>query len=166
MKAVSSFYIFSPQGGELLLKLMQAIEESYFKLKHTLIWSKNNHVLGRCDYNYKHEPILYGWLKKGTHKFYGGFKTSVLEFPKPLKNDLHPTMKPVALIEELINNSTLAGMIVLDIFCGSGSTVVAAHLQNRKCYGIEKDEQYCQVIINRMKKLDSSLTIKINGKPC
>lgn len=105
---VSSFYICSPQGGDLMMMMMQAINQSPWALKHTIIWSKNNHVLGRCDYNYKHEPILFGWKKEGTHKFYGKGQmlTSVWGVDKPLKSDLHPTMKPIALIENAIMNSS------------------------------------------------------------
>ena len=119
-----AYYISGPQGGDLLLLLL-AITNAGFLLKHTLVWVKNNHVLGRADYNYKHEPIAYGWKPDGTHSFYGGFDVSVFEDQadidkmdktelrealrraqeeltrfddviredKPLKNDLHPTMK-------------------------------------------------------------------------
>lgn len=166
LKQKSSYYIFSPQGGDLLL-LLQAVRDSGFQLKHVLVWAKNNHVLGRCDYNYKHEPIVYGWKQKGTHVFYGNgiFKTSVWEFNKPLKNDLHPTMKPVELLSNAVLNSTQKGDLIFDNFLGSGSTMVAAHQLARNCYGLELTEHYCQVIINRMAKLDPEIEITINGKP-
>lgn len=114
-----------------------------------IIWVKNNHVLGRSDYNYKHEPILYGWTTK--HKFYknGPFKTSVWEVNKPLKNDLHPTMKPVELIENAILNSSGKGQLVSDPFLGSGSTLIACEKTERKCYGIEIIPLYCDVTIKR-----------------
>ncbi len=91
--------------------------------------------------------------------------TSVLKFNKPLKNDVHPTMKPILLLAPLIQNSSKPKEIVSDGFLGSGSTMVAAHQLKRKCYGMELDPKYCQVIIDRMKKLDSNLEIRINGKP-
>jgi DNA modification methylase len=147
----SSYYICSPQGGDLMMMMMMSIIHAGFQLKHMLIWVKNNHVLGRCDYNYKHEPILYGWKEKGTHKFYGNgkYKTSVWEFNKPLKNDLHPTMKPVELCEEAILNSSDKNNVVYEPFLGSGSTLIACEKTGRTCYGCELDEHYCSVIIKR-----------------
>lgn len=149
----ASYYICSPQGGELMM-MMQAISQSPWSLKHMLIWNKNNHVLGRCDYNYKHEPILYGWKKKGTHEFFGkGEKTtSVWDIPKPQKNDLHPTMKPIALMVEAILNSCKEAGLLFEPFCGSGSTLIACEKTGRKCNGLEIDPHYCSVIIERWQK--------------
>lgn len=147
------------------MMMMMSLSDAGWKVRHELIWVKNNHVLGRCDYNYKHEPILYGWKQDGTHKFFGGFQTSVLEFDKPQKSDQHPTTKPVDLIGRLIENSTEPDNLILDTFLGSGTTMVAAHQLHRRCYGLEIDPKYCQVIIDRMHKLDPSLPITINGKP-
>lgn len=142
------YYICSPQGGELMMMMMSIIEAN-FELKHCLIWAKNNHVLGRSDYNYKHEPILYGW-KEGGHKFYGSSgETSLWEIDKPLKNDLHPTMKPVELCVRAIGNSSLPNDIILDLFLGSGSTLIACQKLNRVCYGMEIDQHYCDVIVKR-----------------
>ena len=90
-------------------------------------------------------------------------KTSVIHHDKPLKNGEHPTMKPILLLAPLIENSSKPKWIVGDPFLGSGSTMVAAHQLNRKCYGMELDPKYCQVIVDRMKKLDPSLVIKKNG---
>lgn len=162
MSNTSSYYIFSAQGGELMMMMMMI--DKVFQLKHCLIWVKNNHVLGRCDYSYKHEPILFGWKKGGTHKFLGGFKTSVLEFDKPLKSDLHPTMKPVGLICELVINSSNEGDLVLDTFAGSGTSFVACHKTNRRCFGIEMDAEYCSVIVSRMIEIDSEITLIKNGE--
>ena len=127
------------------------------------MWVKNNHVLGRCDYNYKHEPITYGWKPNGTHTFYGGFCTSVLEFAKPQKSELHPTMKPVPLIAQLITNSSKEGDSVLDLFGGSGTTLIAAEQLHRKCYMMELDEHYCDVIIARWEKLTGNKATKITN---
>ena len=145
------------------MMMMMALEEAGFKVKHELIWLKNNHVLGRSDYNYKHEPICYGWTASGTHKFYGGFKTSILEFNKPSSSKEHPTMKPIELLCELIDNSSAVGNIILDPTIGSGSTMVAAHQLKRRCYGIELDPKYCDVIVKRMLKLDHTLKVRRNG---
>lgn len=155
-KECMAYYITALQGGELLLLLLQAIQESEtLALKHMLIWNKNNHVLGRCDYNYKHEPIIYGWKKKGTHHFVGGskFKTSVWDIPKPLKSDLHPTMKPVELVSACLLDNSVEGQSVLDLFGGSGTTLIAAEQLNRRCYMMELDPHYCDVIIARWEKL-------------
>lgn len=144
----ASYYIFSPQGGDLMM--MMSIQEAKWQLKHMLVWVKNNHVLGRCDYHYKHEPIFYGWKEQGTHEFFGGSSCfSVFEFDKPTKNDLHPTMKPVALCARLIENSTRKNGLVLDLFLGSGSTLIAAEQTGRVCYGTELDAAYCDVIVRR-----------------
>ena len=143
--------------------MMMMMQKAEIPLRHCLIWVKNNHVLGRCDYNYKHEPILFGWVDK--HKFYGkgAHKFSTWEIPKPLKNDLHPTMKPVALIENALLNSTLNGQICLDLFGGSGSTLIACEQLNRKCYMMELDEHYCDVIINRWQKLTGKEAVRADG---
>ena len=160
-----AYYITAPQGGELLL-LLQAIQESEtLALKHMLIWNKNNHVLGRCDYNYKHEPIIYGWKKKGTHHFIGGskFKTSVWDIPKPMKSDLHPTMKPVELVSACLLDNSVEGQSVLDLFGGSGTTLIAAEQLNRKCYMMELDPHYCDVIIARWEKLTGNKAERISN---
>jgi DNA modification methylase len=167
LKDYSCYYIMSPQGADLFFMMMM-MNENNLPARHNLVWKKNNHVLGRSDYNYKHEPILYGWSKK--HKFYGKGeqKTSVWEFDKPLKSDLHPTMKPIALIENAILNSSLKNMIVADLFLGSGSTLIACEKTDRICYGMEIDEHYTTVIIKRYAKfmLDNNkpLDIKLNDK--
>lgn len=161
-----AYYITAPQGGELLLLLLQAIQESEtLALKHMLIWNKNNHVLGRCDYNYKHEPIIYGWKKKGTHHFVGGskFKTSVWDIPKPQKSDLHPTMKPVELVSACLLDNSVDGQSVLDLFGGSGTTLIAAEQLNRKCYMMELDPHYCDVIIARWEKLTGNKAERISN---
>jgi DNA modification methylase len=152
MDSGASYYVTGPQG-ELGLPLMQAIKDSDFLLKHQIVWVKNNHVLGRSDYHYKHEPIFYGWVK-GGHKFYGGTsKFSVWNFNKPMKSDLHPTMKPVAIYEEAINNSSAKGEIVADIFTGSGTMIIAAEQTGRIARCMELDPAYCDVIIKRWENL-------------
>jgi len=126
--------------------------------RHELIWLKNNHVLGRTDYAYKHEPILYAW-KEGGHKFYGDFQTSVIEVNKPSKSDLHPTMKPVELIVRLIENSSQLREIVYDLFTGSGTTLVACEQTGRIGYGMEIEPKYCAVTLQRLS--DMGLTPRL-----
>ena len=104
--------------------------------------------------------ILFGWKDGASHKFYSNFDTTVWEFNKPLKSDLHPTMKPVELVTKAITNSSSKDDIILDLFLGSGTTMVAAHQLGRRCYGMEIDERYCQVILDRIKNLDNSIEIK------
>jgi DNA modification methylase len=144
----ASYYWFACQGGDQMM-MMMSINDANWKVRHELIWVKNNHVLGRTDYNYKHEPILFGWKKDGTHKFYGGFQTSVLEFDKPLKSELHPTQKPVELIELLIANSTLKEELILDPFLGSGTTLIACEKTGRRCVGMEISCHYTDVCCRR-----------------
>ena len=142
---VSCFYCFMPQGGDQMMMMMM-MSKSGLIPRHELIWLKNNHVLGRTDYAYKHEPIIYGWKRNGTHKYYGGFHTSIFEFSKPLKSELHPTMKPIELLSQIIDNSSLSNQIILDFFLGSGSTLIACEKTDRTCYGMEISEKYCGVI--------------------
>ncbi len=142
-------YCCAPQGGDqMMMMMMMMMMHPLFPVRHELIWLKNNHVLGRADYAYKHEPILYAW--KGTgHKYHGGFQTSILEFDRPQKSDLHPTMKPLALFTHLIRNSSLKGENVGDWFLGSGTTLIACERTGRICYGCELDPRYANVILSR-----------------
>jgi len=161
----------------------QALLESGVLIKQCLIWVKNQFVLGRQDYQWKHEPCLegvvaedwewvkshepclYGWREGSAHFWKGGRKqTTILEYDKPLRNAEHPTMKPVPLIGCQISNSSRRGEIVADGFGGSGTTMVAAHQLGRKAYLVEFDPRYCQVIVDRMIKLDPELVILKNGE--
>ena len=143
--------------------LLNSLVDAGYKWKNIIIWMKNQAALSNMDYKSRYEPIIYG--QKGGN-FYGERykQEDIWQFQRTLKNDLHPTMKPIPLIENALNNSSKIGMNVLDLFLGSGSTMVASHQLKRKCYGMELDPKYCQVIIDRMKKLDPSLKIKRNGE--
>lgn len=138
-------------SSQELHNLRLAFEDAGFYWSDYLIWVKNNHVLGRKDYNAKHEFILYGW--KNRHKFYGGFSTTTLEYARPLKSDLHPTMKPVDLWVRLIGDGSDKKALVYDPFSGSGTTFIAAEKTKRKAYGMELDNHYCDVIIKRWQEL-------------
>ncbi|MEN6375517.1 MAG: DNA methyltransferase [Smithella sp.] len=147
----SSYYITAPQGGDLLMMMMMMMmQKAGLVLRHMLIWVKNNHVLGRTDYNYKHEPILFGWVN--VHDFYGKGEHhfSTWEIPKPLKSDLHPTMKPVELVVNALLNSTSDNGIMADLFGGSGTSMVACQNTKRKCRMSEITPDYCAVILQRM----------------
>lgn len=164
MSSGAAYYVTGPQGGALLFLLLLSLKDSGLILKHMLIWVKNNHVLGRADYNYKHEPILYGW-KAGGHKFYGpSNEVSVWEVDKPLKSNLHPTMKPVSLFVRAIVNSTKRDELIYDPFLGSGTTIIACEQTHRICYGIEIDPAYCDVIVTRYCNFTGSKMIIRNGQ--
>ena len=130
-----------------------------------IIWVKDRLILSGKDYHSRHETILYGWNEKIENRLRveDRKQDDVWEIKRPTSSELHPTMKPIELIERMLNNSSKKGMNILDLFLGSGSTMVASHQLKRKCYGMELDPKYCQVIIDRMKKLDSTLIIKKNG---
>jgi site-specific DNA-methyltransferase (adenine-specific) len=136
-----------------------------FLFKSYIVWNKNNSTFGRSDYHWKHEPCIYGWLDGASHKWHGDRKqTTVWDIDRPSRSEEHPTMKPIPLCCKPLENSSKQGDIVLDVFLGSGSTMVAAHQLKRKCYGMELDPKYCQVILERMIKLDPTLKVKKNGE--
>ena len=138
-----------------------SMDRTGLKTRTLITWNKGNHTMSNSDYWSKCEHIFYGWIEE--HNWYGGNDYDIWDISRTKKNDLHPTMKPIPLCEKAITNSSKENNIVLDVFLGSGSTMVAAHQLNRKCYGMELDPKYCQVIVDRMKKLDSTLIIKKNG---
>lgn len=143
-----------------------AMKNAGIMVKQCLIWVKNSMVMGRQDYQWKHEPCLYGWKEGAAHGWYSDRKqTTILEFDRPTRNAEHPTMKPIPLIAYQISNSSKHGDIVADAFGGSGTTMVACHQLQRKAYVVEYDPKYCQVIIDRMLKLDPTLEVKRNGQP-
>jgi len=149
LQSGSNYYINFSGDKLILLLLLLREDDIQMPEKQILVWVKNNHVLGRSNYNYKHEFILYGWSGSKGHKHYGDFDTTVWEIDKPLKNDLHPTMKPIELLVRAIEHGTAKGMSVYDGFLGSGSTLIACEKTNRKCYGMEIDPHYCDVIVKR-----------------
>ncbi|MFA6300295.1 MAG: DNA modification methylase [Nocardioides sp.] len=158
----AAYYVTGPQGGDLLLLLL-ALRQSGFPLRHMLVWVKNNHVLGRCDYHYKHEPIAYGWVD-GSHRFYGdASQFSTWEIDKPQKSDLHPTMKPVELYLRALSNSSQALDVVAEPFCGSGTSLIACEQLNRRCRAIEIDPSYCQVAIDRWEQFSGKKAEQIDG---
>lgn len=133
-----------------------ACSEVGWKLRQCLIWAKNSMVMGRQDYQWKHEPCLYGWKEGAGHNWYSDRKqTTLLNFDRPMRNAEHPTMKPVELFGYLINNSSKKGDNILDLFGGSGTTLVASEQLGRKAYLMELDPHYCDVIIARWEKLTS-----------
>lgn len=151
MKPGAVFYIWHADSEGYNFR--GACRDVGWKVRECLIWVKNSLVMGRQDYQWKHEPCLYGW-KEGTHLWASDRKqTTVLNFDRPTKNDLHPTMKPVKLFDYQIQNNTKGGDIVLDLFGGSGTTVAACEQNGRTAYCMELDARYCDVIVKRWEKL-------------
>ena len=144
----AAIYVF--HADKETVNFRTAFTEAGLFCHETCVWVKNSLVLGRCDYQYTHEPILYGWKPTAGHKFYGDRKQkSTWNFDRPTKSEMHPTMKPLNLIAYPIQNSSLTNCIVLDPFGGSGSTLIACEQTNRICYTIELDEKYADVIVKR-----------------
>lgn len=143
-----SIYVFHADTEGLNFR--KAFADAGFYLSGTCIWKKQSLVLGRSPYQWQHEPVLFGWKKKGKHLWYSDRKQSTIwEFDKPKKNADHPTMKPITLVAYPIMNSSLTNSIILDPFGGSGSTLIACEQTDRICYTIELDEKYCDVIVKR-----------------
>lgn len=192
MRPGAAYYIWhaDTKGWEFRTALFNA----NFQLRQTLMWVKNSLILGRNDYQWKHEPCLYGWKDGAAHYFtedraqstviedaaidYSKLKkdellkivleltsdkipTTVIYENKPTKNDIHPTMKPVKLMARLIRNSTRPKELVLDLFGGSGSTMIAAEQIDRRCFMMEFDPKYCDAILARWEKLTGEEAEKI-----
>lgn len=185
-----SYYVSAPQGGELGMMMM--MKDAGLTVRHNLVWVKNaaTFSMGRLDYDYKHEPIFYTWTKK--HNFYGGYQntviddtkpvdkmtkgelkdlvralqdkqeTSVIYCDKPLRSELHPTMKPVKLVARFMINSSKKGDIVADIFGGSGTTLIAAEQLGRRARLMEIDPHYCDVIIGRWEEFTGRKAVRVS----
>lgn len=162
-KEDACYYVTSPQGGELGLMMMMMMRDAGLPVRHMLIWKKNSATfsLGRLDYDYQHEPIFYTWTKKHHNYRKGEYRTTIWEYDKPRKCDLHPTMKPVALVANCLMDGTQEGDIVLDLFGGSGTTMMACEQLGRKSRIMELDPHYCDVIIARWEKLTGKKAVKI-----
>ena len=145
--------------------LMLALHENNYHWSSTIIWNKSHLVMSRKDYHTKYEPIWYGWLDGAPRlcPLQDRKQSDVWDVARPTKSELHPTTKPIELINIALKNSSKFNNLIMELFTGSGSTMVASHQLERKCYGMELDPKYCQVIVNRMHKLDPTLTIKRNG---
>ena len=155
-----SFYCFhSDKCSDIFSKVYR----EFCHFSSMIIWVKESIVLSQTDYQSKHEPCMYGWFNNGTHKWYSDRKQESVWIAKSKREEGHTTPKPIDIITKALNNSSKSKHLILDLFLGSGSTMSASHQLKRKCYGMELDPKYCQVIIDRMTKLDDSLEVKING---
>lgn len=162
-KEDACYFVTSPQGGELGLMMMMMMKDAGLPVRHMLIWEKNSATfsLGRLDYDYQHEPIFYTWTKKHHNYRKGQYRTTIWKYDKPRKCDLHPTMKPVELVANCLNDATKAGDIALDVFGGSGTTMIACEQLGRRARLIELDPHYCDVIIARWEKFTGMKAEKI-----
>ena len=152
--AIPGAVIYATVPSVFLKYFIQGLEDGGFSYRHCLIWLKQTFVMGRADYHYRHEPILYGWLENGPHYFVDDrTHDSVFEVDRPIASDLHPTTKPVELIAEMLANSSRPGEVIYDPFAGSGSTIVAAHQLGRIGYGCELDPGYLAVQLERLSML-------------
>ena len=148
MESGGSAYVFHADTEGLTFR--KSFIDAGFHLAGVCIWSKNSLVLGRSDYHWQHEPVLYGFLKNGKHRWYSDRKqTTIWNFNKPKRNENHPTSKPLDLLAYPIRNSSQENAIVIDTFGGSGSTLMACEQTNRICYTMELDEKYASVILRR-----------------
>lgn len=148
LKPGCAFYVWFAQTQAE--NFLAAADKAGMTIRQTLIWAKSTFSLGRQDYQWKHEPCLYGWKDGASHRWFSDRKqTTVLEFEKPARNAEHPTMKPVPLMAYEIRNSSRVGDTVLDSFGGSGSTLMACEQTGRKCVTMELDPHYCDVILKR-----------------
>ena len=155
-----AFYITFYRLG--IDKYFESLNRVGLQCRSLIIWNKGNHTLSNSDYMSRYEPIFYGWVDE--HNFYGGNNgMDIWDIERTKKNELHPTMKPIPLCEKAISDGSKKEDKVLDLFLGSGSTMVASHQLKRKCYGMELDCRYADVIVKRMLKLDKTLNIKKNG---
>jgi len=162
-KAGGAWYVWQPD--KQAHRFIKAFEDSGYKYSGLLVWVKDSMVMSRGDYHAKHETCIYGWKEGAAHGWYSDRKqTTVLNFERPQRNAEHPTMKPIPLIAYQIGNSSKADDIVCDGFGGSGTTMVAAQQTKRRCRMMELDPRYCQVIIDRMRKLEPGIQILKNGK--
>lgn len=152
MRPGAVFYIWHADGEGYNFR--GACKDTGWTVRQCLIWNKNTLCMGRQDYQWKHEPCLYGWKDGAAHFWASDRKqTTVLDFDRPVKSELHPTMKPVALFDYQIKNNTENGNIVLDLFGGSGTTLIACEQNGRTAYIMEYDPKCVDVIVKRWEDL-------------
>jgi site-specific DNA-methyltransferase (adenine-specific) len=158
MKPGAVFYIWHADSNGYLFRA--AVQEAGLTVRQCLIWVKNAMVMGRQDYQWKHEPCLYGWKEGAGHLWASDRKqTTVLEFDRPARSKEHPTMKPIPLFDYQMQNNTKGGDVVLDLFGGSGTSIMAAEQNGRTCCCMEYDPRYVDVIIDRWEKFTGETAV-------
>jgi DNA modification methylase len=163
LKAGGAFYVASPSGDmETVFRL--ALEDAGLQLRQQLVWVKDVFVMGRQDYHWRHESVLYGWRDGAAHTFHGGrTQDTVWEIPRPRRSEAHPTMKPVELVARALGFSSNPGDLVYEPFAGSGSTIIAAEQTGRRCVALEIDPRYAQVTIERWEAFTGRTAVKVDG---
>ena len=162
MKPGAAFYIWHADSEGYNFR--GACHDIGWQVRQCLIWNKNALVLGRQDYQWKHEPCLYGWKAGASHTWMNDRKqTTVMDFNKPVRSEIHPTMKPIALFEYQIHNSTKEDSIILDLFAGSGTTIMACEQNERSAYCMELDPRYVDAIIDRWETFTGLKAVLDNG---
>lgn len=162
MRAGAVFYIWHADSEGFNFR--GACRDAGWHVRQCLIWNKNAMVMGRQDYQWKHEPCLYGWKDGAAHTWTSDRKqTTVIDFDKPQRNDIHPTMKPVGLFDYLIRNNTKEGEIVLDLFNGSGTTIMACEQDKRNAYVMELDPRYVDAAVKRWETFTGEKAQLLNG---
>jgi len=163
MKPGAVFYIWHADSEGYNFR--GACYDNNWKVRQCLIWNKNSLVMGRQDYHWKHEPCLYGWKSGAGHLWASDRKqTTILEFERPSRNDKHPTMKPIKLFDYQIKNNTKEEDVVLDLFAGSGTTLIACEQNKRISYNMELDPKYIDVIINRWEQFTGKKAVLLERK--
>lgn len=160
----AGWYICSP-AGDMGTLFRIALKESKLKHRQTIVWVKDHFVLGRMDFHWRHEDILYGWEEGGAHFFIDRKQDTVWEVARPVASREHPTMKPVELVERAFEVSSRRGDLVVDFFLGSGTTLIAAEKTGRTCYGIELDEKYADVILARWEEFTGRAAVLADATP-
>ena len=161
MKPGAVFYIWHADSEGYNFR--GACFDAGWTVRQCLIWNKNSMVMGRQDYQWKHEPCLYGWKEGAGHLWASDRKqTTVINFDKPTRNDMHPTMKPIPLFDYQIKNNTKGGDVVLDLFGGSGTTIMAYEQNGRRGYSMEYDPRYVDVIVDRWEKFTWAKAVLLN----
>ena len=151
MKSGASYYIMHADLEGFNFRA--AVKDALWNVRQCLVWVKQSMVMGRQDYQWQHEPILYGWKEGASHNWYSDRKqTTILNFDRPSRSEEHPTMKPINLLAYMIGNSSKSGDLIFDSFLGSGSTLIACEQTDRTCYGMELDPKYVDVIRKRYAK--------------
>ncbi|MEN6595735.1 MAG: site-specific DNA-methyltransferase [Clostridiaceae bacterium] len=160
MKPGAVFYVWHADSNGYIFR--SAAQEAGLTVRQCLIWVKNSMVMGRQDYQWKHEPCLYGWKDGAGHLWASDRKqTTILEFDRPTRSKEHPTMKPIPLFDYQMQNNTKGGDIVLDLFGGSGTSIMAAEQNGRTCYMAEYDPRYVDVIIDRWEKFTGETAVLV-----
>lgn len=153
----NAIYVFN--SDRMIFALREGFKRAGVRFSQLIVWVKNQPVIGRLDYLPQHELVVYGWY--GKHEFIRAKDKSVLFYPRPHKSRFHPTQKPVALVKNLILNSSRVGDIVFDGFLGGGTTALACEETKRICYGVELDPEYCDSIVKRFEDRYGIMAVKL-----